>query len=592
VLFGFIKAVVDTVKTVVQVARTIYNVLTAARKAAEAVFSAVKAVKKAVCGCPEKDKIKLVELVEVVTRSQTEYWFFTGYNEGVVVNPGPESTKKKKITERKDKNGADYKQYINLEKDLEGQEKRHPEFGRYVEVRARVEWVKGGGGQPLSGKKVFFKYEVDKGQKRPALLKGAEKEGFNSAGGVVGTAVTTDDEGWTPVVKFYLSQYGEDKFTIVAQADEEDKNVASGPEKKIGKYQVWRRFWFQKTHASNFAAADPNRSVGGYAKVFAEMVAATHVQFTAADAPDRTYYEEYQVKVGGGNTKQAVIGGHNRDWFYKKYKKEKEKPLKAHLVLCQHQWDPGGSSGETNVRVTSNPSQEIPMTLGHNNAGIVKPALKGDLVKTGEWQVVDNAGNPVQPKADSWWSKTGRWIGLWGGTAPMVTKGTLGEANILIQSTRTGLNCVKVQLPAEAPDPTANRVMVKLKLTYGRYWGGESNGYQTLIVCGADKEYNNIVTHEIGHIWFQTPDAGDQPSSLNNHPNHYTNNQGGQGHHCSKGANLVMGVAGYPAGIYSDGDCTMFHSVARSDGSHRWEFCDVCEPYMKLWDMTKMKQPT
>src|SRR5689334_12999383 len=80
--------------------------------------------------CPlAKKKVTLVELVEVVTRS----------TEGVVTGAGSASAKLKTMTDRADKSGDTYKQYINIGKDVEGADKRHPEHDRYIELKARIE---------------------------------------------------------------------------------------------------------------------------------------------------------------------------------------------------------------------------------------------------------------------------------------------------------------------------------------------------------------------------------------------------------------------------------------------------------------------
>src|SRR6187397_697831 len=78
--------------------------------------------------CPLK-KPHLVELIEVVARSPL----------GTVVGAGAASAKLDTKTTRAAKHGASYKQYVNLGKDIDGADKRHPEYARPVELRARVE---------------------------------------------------------------------------------------------------------------------------------------------------------------------------------------------------------------------------------------------------------------------------------------------------------------------------------------------------------------------------------------------------------------------------------------------------------------------
>jgi len=107
--------------------------------------------------CPLKE-IQLVELVEVVTQDK-EKW---------VKGAAMDATDTKVITEsveRAAKDGANFKQYINLDKDLEGQAKRHPEYGRNITLRARVK-QKDGKTDQLANVKVNFSFKLTKGPNR------------------------------------------------------------------------------------------------------------------------------------------------------------------------------------------------------------------------------------------------------------------------------------------------------------------------------------------------------------------------------------------------------------------------------------------
>src|SRR6266513_3228942 len=321
----------------------------------------------AACPAKEKEKLTLVEIVEVVTRG----------DEGTVTGATAASGKLKAHTNRADKNGGAYKQYVNLDKDLEGAPKRHPEYARYIEVKARVE-VQGGA---LASRTVKFSYELTKGKFRPAALTGAPAEGFGSAGGAATHTGTTNAEGWTDTVKFYLSEYAEDQFKISAEA-----LADPGNKKQTGLYEVWRKFWYQTTRAQTHAVPAAAKSVNAYEKVCAAMVKADEVTFTKDDAPAKTFYPGWMVQTGGGDADESVIGGHNREEFYKKFKAEADKPIKGHLIICQHQWDPFGESDLLTVDVNKNPTDELALNLGGAwNAGVVNPALSDDLVVLGTW---------------------------------------------------------------------------------------------------------------------------------------------------------------------------------------------------------------
>ncbi|PZN69909.1 MAG: hypothetical protein DM484_28985 [Candidatus Methylumidiphilus alinenensis] len=159
--------------------------------------------------CPLADKIKIVELVEVVA-----------FN-------GSESTQPA--------NGR--KQYINLDNTVQT-DAPHPEYGRSIRLKARVEWVSDNKSKSLSGQTVYW-YSTSGGGNKTGLT-GGEQEGFGSAGGGKQTTCSTDDKGWTGVVSFYLSQYGGDKFDLNATDDSGYKGGL-----KAGTYIVWRKLWFE-----------------------------------------------------------------------------------------------------------------------------------------------------------------------------------------------------------------------------------------------------------------------------------------------------------------------------------------------------------
>lgn len=490
--------------------------------------------------CPLQ-KPHLVELVEVVARSPL----------GVVVGAGAASGKLATKTTRSDKNGGNYKQYINLDKDIDGADKRHPEHDRYVELRARIE-----GGGSLAGQTVRFSCTKTDGPDRPAgmtALTGSAAHGFGSAGGDATTDTSTDAEGWTGTVSFYLSQYAGDSFEVSAQLLE--GGAPTGPVKKIGTYEVWRKFWYQSTRATTHVIAAPAKSVAAYVGVHADMLAAEEATFTAADTPAHTFYPGWMVKTGGGDADESVIGGHNRTHFYPLFKDKAGEPVKGHLIFCQHQWDPFGVSDLVTANVTTNPSADITVNLSWN-AGIVKPALSGDLVSSGKWKK---------------------------GT----DEGPLTDADIQVVKGRPGLTVIKVKLPAGAPDPTAGAVAVELKLRYGKFYAGESNGKHMLIrENGDNKQLTQVISHEFGHGFGQTPRDGTQPAPLAKHPKQYDDAHGGQGSHCSDAATEVVDATMTSGKRWTGGTCIMFHQVNPSGCTQL--FCATCRPYLRLREMTAL----
>lgn len=550
--------IIAIVAAVVVTAVVLYDALTESRKDADKNFPA-----KPVCGatqpCPLEEQVKLVELVEVVTRA----------SEGVVEEPGSASGKLATVTKRTAKEGGKFQQFINLGKDIDGADKRHPDHDRYIEVKARVEWSKGDPSRSLAGKTVHFSHELVKGPKRPAVLKGAEKEGFSSAGGADTEIASCGEDGWTSTVKFYLSQFGGDEFTIGAQADETNVGKPSGAKKKIAGYQSWRKFWYQKTRATGFNPPAMTVSEDAFKKVFAIMEMDNDLAFVKADVPSSTFYPEWQAKVGGGDTQVAIIGGHNSSYFYGKFEAKAEKPVKAHLIICEYQWDPAGTTPLQTFSLSKKESDELKLTGLTWNSAVVDPPLTGGLMVAGTWESLAPSGHGDNGKT-----------------------GVLTAANFLITKPRGDLAGFKVKLPDDAPDPTVHPVKVKFTLNYAKYWGGESNGYQ--IICtykGTKSTYDMCVSHELGHCVFQTPRNGAQtkkPESLPDHPTFYTNDQGGQGPHCSFEATLVTDATMTSGKRFKDGTCIMYHQLFTGC---KQVFCDNCVPYLQLQDMTELKKP-
>jgi hypothetical protein len=210
--------------------------------------------------CPLQDDVVLVELVEVYADSGTD--------------------------KTQAPTGRD--QYINLDEKVEN---AHPEYGRFIRLKARLEWKSGDKTRSLAGKNVFWYRKADGGNK--AGLTGTEKEGFSSAGGAEKAATSTDAKGWTAPVKFFLSLYGGDKVDVFAT---EDPTYKGGL--KAGTYTVWRKFWYHVTEMKEqvsgkfeLPAAVTSAFEAGYSSVFMKFIEkgprteATHVGNlrTAAD---------------------------------------------------------------------------------------------------------------------------------------------------------------------------------------------------------------------------------------------------------------------------------------------------------------------
>ena len=129
-------------------------------------------------------------------------------------------------------------QYVNLDRQVEPDHLR-PEHGRVVCLKARVAW-KSGKSAGLAGHDIRWDSIYT-----PALrndLRDEDRHGFNTAGSDSSdTTVTTDADGWTPIVEYFLSTYGGEESILSATL------LATGAEKPAGTYTVWKKFWYQVT---------------------------------------------------------------------------------------------------------------------------------------------------------------------------------------------------------------------------------------------------------------------------------------------------------------------------------------------------------
>jgi len=492
--------------------------------------------------CPLTE-FELVELVEVVTQDK-EKW---------VKGAGMPTTEITEHVERTDKDGEHFKQYINLKKDLETQDKRHPEYGREITFRARVK-RKDGKTQSLDGVKVTFKSKCTKAANRAApdaaiwsdananFTDNDQKEGFGSKGGGDTTSANTDDKGWTTPVTFYLSQYGGDQFEISAELDPSVKGASGAQPKKTKKYIVWRKFWYQMTSHDDLGARQPTIAEGYFVEVFAEMVKANEIKFKKSDFTEdsekefvkRTFHKEYMLKQGGSNSVVANVGADsNIDQFGShdklKIKTETEHPVKVNLIVSKFQLDPLGSSTLSKFDLKSN-GQEVLIEKGTGGPIVSKPAIKKNakLVVSGEWGAYRTPipSPPTLPE--------------------FIKKGTITDKCITINSARDNALKVKVDLTeataitGTVPTPSdLAPVPIQLQVETAKGYGGWAPAAGIVATFdGTDgnfKTFNLTVAHEVGHKFGQVPEPTKQAKSLKDHPQQYVKH-GGSGSHCRSGA--------------------------------------------------------
>jgi hypothetical protein len=302
------------------------NDLTQASVDCNASFSATTPPGNPVQGCPAAGQIRLAELVEVVEHGGTQ-------------------------TQRP---VAGRNQFINLD-DRVDPGTAHPEYGRLIRLKARVEWASGDPSRSLAGQNVYWYAQA--GGSNKAGLTGTLKEGFSSAGsGLLRHPTTTDAQGWTGVVSFYLSGYGGDSFSVHATVD---ASYAGG--RQAGPYVVWKKFWYQVVEMQdgsgsvfNIPAAVTTAFETGYRTVFIEWSEQTpRVQAS------------YTANLPASADRAAAARPHFRN--------DNLCPFKAIITTCDY-------SGTGNQRTTLNSTLRAPTW----DSG---PMLLWRLSGAGGWKV-------------------------------------------------------------------------------------------------------------------------------------------------------------------------------------------------------------
>ena len=205
----------------------------------------------------EKKKIKLVELCEVLNESLlSKYKKELGSAQWAYVEgAADDSSDKENLPKaaKREKEEGEFRQYINFTKNVEEKDV-HPEFGKMLTFKARVEWEDKNQKESIAGKKIYWGYErqyntakkkkedrePDENEKLIGLS-GPDKPQGDSAKTVQWFGPSSVDEhGWTSTVVFQVSQIEGDKFKIYAQADIDDSNKPGGDKKETKLYVVSR----------------------------------------------------------------------------------------------------------------------------------------------------------------------------------------------------------------------------------------------------------------------------------------------------------------------------------------------------------------
>lgn len=205
-------------------------------------------------------------------------------------------------------------QYVNLDDQVDPSD-FHPENGRVIRLLARVAW-KSGKQSGLEGHTVVW--TEGHFDDRVVDLDPADYQGFDSPGSQTPEhASITTANGWTPVVKFYLSTYGGDRFSLTATLQSTGQQLAAGT------YEVWRRFWYQVTEMKRLSGGLYELPAGSAAKCEA-WLREVFIRFEEDTSSPRAI-AEYRSDIPG-ESKDAVAGQY--------FEHNHLSPFKAHVMVC------------------------------------------------------------------------------------------------------------------------------------------------------------------------------------------------------------------------------------------------------------------
>ena len=208
-------------------------------------------------------------------------------------------------------------QYVNLDRQVEPDDLR-PEHGRVVCLKARVAW-KSGKSAGLAGHEIRWDSIYT-----PALrndLRDEDRHGFNTAGSDSSdTTVTTDADGWTPIVEYFLSTYGGEESILSATL------LATGTEKPAGTYTVWKKFWYQVTEMKHPPSAkfplDPD-----VAAAFEKIYEGVSIRFEEK-SPDSGRKQASYIPVIEAGSKDSVAHPY--------FETDNLVPFKAHIMMADN----------------------------------------------------------------------------------------------------------------------------------------------------------------------------------------------------------------------------------------------------------------
>jgi hypothetical protein len=495
------------------------------------------------------------------------------------------------LVEVRPNTGKCIRQYVNLKP-----KKDDASWGNEVELTAHLK-------KKEAGVTVYWDLELhaDNGKYDGKVVNAANHR-FK-----ITTKSKTDDEGIAKA-KLTLGWFGGNKVRALAALAEDVKH-ASARAVKSDEFEVWRKHWYQISAPKSAALPSRAKCIASFEKVFLASEEYDAKTFEATEFPD-AFRPAWQFKPGTGNAKKLCVGTHNIGDFAKLYvAPSQDRSPKSHVILCDWQWDAKGNQSDwmnfTWKRGDDPDQRVVKVTMsGQANrmVGVFDPCLeKGKKVLvSGAWD------------QHRWDKDANGGAGAW----VIEHSGKFKDADITLDSGRGESREVRVKRPTRCPGagcpcgkgPTDLEVDRKRLITggvyvrtaVGTYLGWAESPYHMVVILPGPSmtadDLNDVLNHEMGHLFGQTPPKADTTNQLPLHPKMYQR-RGGSGTHCAEGATFTadasapldptvngqLDAQGKGGGSYSGGTCIMFGI----GNAGKREFCPHCAVQIKARDLSR-----
>jgi len=396
---------------------------------------------------------------------------------------------------------------------------------------------------------------------------------------VVHASAKTDVNGSAECKELALSRLGGDKFRIGAYIDQDAhlaKYVDDHAELKKKKpslsdeLQVWRKAFIQISRNKTSVLQARDSTVAAFESAYTLVREVDETQYDPSTIAGLVEHPKWQFESGDASGKKIIcVGDHNKTKFHGLMKAATAATTpKAHLIMCDAQWDPEAGS-EQNFNLTKREqSVNYKNAAGNSYSGVFDPPLKGgSLLKKGEFEWND---------------------------------GTIlhkGNVTVEVQQARTHYSEVRIKIPATCPATCAcgggtamapsgakkAKATIRLEGSSGP-WAGESghkgSPHCLIVVDSNSAAFNNTISHELGHMFGQVREVANW-LGLPKHPDQYTR-RGGQGSHCKKGAHeSATEVDEIGQKTYEGGTCIMYGTAVGN-----LTFCHNCQAELRVRDMS------